>query len=97
MSLSILARAKFAWAVITGRIVPTDSLERMIFMADLTNTTAAIAALNASADRLIAKSQSDAAALAPLQADLANVDANVAAQITPITAKIDAIVPPPAA
>ena len=88
----ICALVHYLWLVITGQ---HPSLERMIFMADLTKTNVAIADLNAAADRLLAKAAADASALAPVQAELASVDDTVAQSLAPIIAKIDAVVPAP--
>lgn len=59
----------------------------------LENFTAAAAALDASAARLIAKAAADAAALAQAQTDLANVDASATATLQPIADKINAAAP----
>jgi hypothetical protein len=95
MFQNILTRMALVWAVITGRYTPTESVERMIFMSDLAKTNAALAALNSSADVLIAKSRSDDATIATNLAVIADVDDAVSTQVAAVTAKIDAAAPAP--
>lgn len=64
-------------------------------MSDLAKTVAAIAALNVSADRLIAKSQADDTTIAADKATIASVDDTVSNEIAAVGAKIDAIAPVP--
>jgi hypothetical protein len=96
MIQAIWFRLALIWAVVSGRYSPTESIERLIFMSDLAKTVAAIAALNISADRLIAKSLSDDTTIAADKAALANVDDTVSNEIAAVGAKIDAIAPVPA-
>jgi hypothetical protein len=62
-------------------------------MTSLTQTAAAIDALNTAAGALIAKAQSDAAALATAQADIANADADTAQKVAVVTQAINAVLP----
>ena len=62
-------------------------------MTSLTQTAAAIDALNTAAGALIAKAQSDASALATAQADIANADADTAQKVAVVTQAINAVLP----
>jgi hypothetical protein len=96
MIQTICIRFRLAWAVITGRYTPTQSIERMIFMSDLAKTNAALLALNASADALIAKSKADDVTITTNATVIADTDDAVSAQVAAVTAKMDAAVPAPA-
>lgn len=81
---------RYAWLVFTRRIPCPPDIEKELFMADLTKTLEAIAALSASADALIAKSQANAAAAANVAADVATADQAAADQISAVTDKLNA-------
>jgi len=77
-----------------GRLVL--AYRRIKFMAELSLTNAAIASLNTAADNLIAALNAhsgDAATIAQLQAELAQVDQQAASQIQPVIDKITAATP----
>ncbi|WP_232280920.1 hypothetical protein [Novosphingobium nitrogenifigens] len=89
----VLTRLRHAWAVLTGAVSLPRTLEEYRLMTSLTQTAAAIDALNTAAGALIAKAQSDAAALATAQADIANADADTAQKVAVVTQAINAVLP----
>ena len=89
-------RLRHALGVLTGRYVTPSQLVELRLMADLSQTTAALAALSNSLSAYIAANQADAAALAAAQQELASVDADTAARIGAIAATIPAPPAPPA-
>lgn len=92
---SLASNLRYAWAVLSGQIVLPAQIEGIILMAELAKTTASLGLVSASAERLLAKSASDEAALADAQATIANLDDTISQQIDAVTAKIDAVVPVP--
>jgi hypothetical protein len=88
---------RLAFMVLCGKIILPTSLEGIELMSDLVKTAAALAALSASADRLIAKATTDGAVAADAAAAITAADEATAAEVAAITAKIDVVVPAPAA
>jgi hypothetical protein len=80
---------RYAWLIFTKRIPCPPDIEKELFMADLTKTMEAIAALSASADALIAKSQANADAAANATTDVATADQAAADQIAAVTDKLN--------
>jgi hypothetical protein len=82
--------------VLTGNIVLPSQLEGIQLMTDLAKTTASIAALQISAQRVVDAYNAANGSLSELQSQLANVDDTVSAQVDAVTATLDQAVPPPA-
>jgi hypothetical protein len=70
-------------------------IEGIMLMTDLAKTTAALAALSASATRVVDAYQAAEASLTDSQTALANVDDTVSSQVDAITSTLDAAVPAP--
>jgi hypothetical protein len=84
---------RLLWLAITGNFRNSTQLDWIIFMADIASVNAAIASLNASADRVLAKANADATALAQANADLSTTLQPIQDSIAATDAKLTAFAP----